>query len=306
LVSPQKTALAAADRRFGFALVAPAVLLVVGLVTVPVVQTLIYSTQKVIIGGTNTFVGLDNFRRLAVSGTFWHSVEITGLYAIGFLVLSTGVGLAMAVLLNQSFPGRPLARALLIVPWASPWLIVGIIWRWFVHPDLGALNAILVQSRMLSQGVPFLADPNWALLMTILAASWRQASLSGLLILAGLQLIPKELPEAARVDGAGTLQRLRFVTLPLLRPVLIVVILTNLISGVLQFDVTYIMTQGGPGDATKVLSILLYQQLFVFTDIGVGSAIAVVLGVVAFAFGLLLVRLLYRTEGALGSESAAL
>jgi ABC-type sugar transport system permease subunit len=161
-------------------------------------------------------------------------------------------------------------------------------------------NGVLYQIGLIHDYVPFLADPNGALLATIVAAVWRQASLSGLLFLAALQTIPPDLPEAATVDGASTWQRFRFVTLPWMRPVLMVVIVTNVIFGFLQFDVIYAMTQGGPGNSTTLLSILLYRQIFQFSNVGIGSAIAVVLGLVAFGVGLLFVKFLYRSESVYG------
>ena len=132
----------------------------------------------------------------------------------------------------------------------------------------------------------------------ILAAVWRQASFAAILLLAGLQTLPQELNEAAELDGANWWQRLRNVTIPWIRPVLVTVTVLNIIYAFLQFDVIFAMTQGGPGDATQVLSILIYRQLFVVTQIGLGSALAVVLGVIALVGGLVTVRLLYRGETA--------
>ena len=143
---------------------------------------------------------------------------------------------------------------------------------------------------------PFLSDPNTALPITVLAAVWRQASFAGILLLAGLQTLPEELNEAAQLDGANWWQRFSNITLPWLRPVLITVTVFNVIYAFLQFDVIFAMTGGGPGDTTQVMSILIYRQLFVNTNIGLGSALAVVLGVVALVGGLVIVKLFYRKE----------
>lgn len=132
--------------------------------------------------------------------------------------------------------------------------------------------------------------------ITVLAAVWRQASFAGILLLAGLQALPGELHEAASLDGANVWQRFIHITLPWLRPVLITVTVFNVIYAFLQFDVVFAMTQGGPGDTTQVMSILIYRQLFVSTNIGLGSALAVILGVVALVGGLITVRLFYRKE----------
>lgn len=136
--------------------------------------------------------------------------------------------------------------------------------------------------------------------MTVVAAAWRQAALTGLLFLAALQTIPHELPEAATVDGAGRWQRFRYITLPWLMPVAVVVLVTNTIFGFLQFDVIFIMTQGGPGNATELLSMYLYKVLFNFAEYGAGSAVAVILGLIAFGVGMVFVRLLYRSDAGMG------
>lgn len=288
--------LAAADRRLGALLAIPATAIVLLLVGGPSLQTLLYSFQKVSFNGPTPFVGLDNYVRVLNAAEFQASFRTTVVYATGFVLISTSLGLAFALLLNERFRGRGLARTLLIVPWAAPWLMVGIMWKWFVDADVGMLNGLLYQFGLIQDYVPYLASPNGALLVTIVAAAWRQASLSGLLFLAALQTIPPDLPEAATVDGASTWQRFRYVTLPWMRPVMMVVLVTNVIFGFLQFDVIYAITQGGPGNSTELLSILLYRQIFQFSNVGIGSAIAVILGLVAFAVGLVFVKFLYRQE----------
>jgi len=292
--------LAAADRRFGLLLAIPATFIVLLLVGGPSLQTIVYSFQKVSFKGPTPFVGLDNYVRLLNSDEFRDSFRITMVYAAGFVLLSTTLGLAFALLLNEQFWGNGFARTLLIIPWAAPWLMVGIMWKWFIDADVGMFNGLLFQFGLIHDYVPFLANPSGALIVTIVAAAWRQASLSGLLFLAALQTIPPDLPEAATVDGASTWQRFCLVTLPWIRPVLMVVLVTNVIFGFLQFDVIYAMTQGGPGNSTTLLSILLFRQIFQFSNVGIGSAIAVVLGLVAFTVGLVFVKFLYSSESVYG------
>jgi ABC-type sugar transport system permease subunit len=284
------------DRRFGLLLALPATIVVVLLIMGPAFQTVVYSLQKVNFNGPSTWVGLDNYARVLASPNFRNSLVLTIEYALGFLVLSTSLGLGFALLLNEPLRLRWLGRTLLIIPWAAPWLMVGIMWKWFVDADVGWLNGFLYQVGLIDAYIPFLADPRTAFLVTIIAAAWRQASLTGLLILAALQTIPHELPEAARVDGANAWHRFRYVTLPFLVPVLLVVMITNVILGFFQFDVIFIMTNGGPGTATELLSMYLFKVLFNFSEWGAGSAVAVILGLIAFGVGLLFVRVMYRTE----------
>ncbi len=287
-----------ADRAFGLKLVAPAMILLAVLLAVPTVLTVIYSLHDVPASGSSfgPFVGIENYTIIFASPVFWRSAQVTATFAVGFVALSTLIGLAMAILLNQRFIGRGLARAMLIIPWATPWLVIGILWKWFADGSVGGLNAVLLMLGLTSDYHPFLSDPNTALPITVLAAVWRQASFAGILLLAGLQTLPEELHEAAQLDGANWWQRFTNITLPWLKPVLITVTVFNVIYAFLQFDVVFAMTQGGPGDTTQVLSVLIYRQLFVNTNIGLGSALAVILGVVALVGGLVIVKLFYRKE----------
>lgn len=287
-----------ADRAFGLKLTAPAMILLAVLLAIPTVLTAIYSLHDVPASGSSfgPFVGIENYTIIFASPVFWRSVQVTLTFSVGFVVLSTLIGLAMAMLLNQRFIGRGLARALLIIPWATPWLVIGILWKWFADGSVGGLNAVLLMLGLSDTYHPFLSDPNTALPITVIAAVWRQASFAGILLLAGLQSLPEELYEAAQLDGANWWQRFTNITLPWLKPVLITVTVFNVIYAFLQFDVVFAMTQGGPGDTTQVLSVLIYRQLFVNTNIGLGSALAVILGVVALVGGLVIVKMFYRKE----------
>ena len=286
--------LARSNLRFGAIIAAPAVLVVLGLIAWPAVQTLVYSLQDATFIRGGTWNNFENFIKLFSSQKFTDSLVLTFVYAVGFLVLSTVLGLAFAMLLNQEFRGRWLARGLLIVPWAFPWVMVGIIWKWFVDGDVGVLRAMVVDWGFAPDFVAPLSTKNGAVIVAIVAAAWRQSSLAALLFLAGLQTMPREIHEASLVDGASTWQRFIHMTLPWLRPVIGVVIILNSISGFMQFDVIYALTQGGPGNATTVLSIYLYQQLFVDTNLGLASATSVVLGALALGLGFVFVKLMYR------------
>ena len=293
--------IAAGDSRFGATLAAPATLAVALLIGIPTLLTILNSFQKVSFNGPSKWIGFDNFARVLTSTIFHHSLWITIVFTFGFLTLSTLLGLGFALLLNENFRLRALGRTLLIIPWAAPWLMVGIMWKWFIDANVGGLNGILYQFQLIDDYIPFLADTKMALLFTILAASWRQASLSGLLFLAALQTIPSDLLEAATVDGANARQRFLYITLPWLSPVMLVVLVTNTIFGFLMFDVVFVMTRGGPGNATEVLSLLLYRIIFNFSNVGGGSAVAVVIALITFAIGLIFVRILYNQ----GSESSS-
>ena len=293
--APRRDSLAASHARFGRSIVAPSAIVLVLLLLVPTVLTALYSFYDVPASGEGLgeFVGLANYEVVFGSSVFWSSLTATLIFSVGFVVLSTVIGLAAAMLLNQNFRGRGFARALLVLPWATPWLVIGILWKWYADGSVGGLNGMLMRLNLIGEYVEFLSDPNWAMVIAVVAAAWRQSCFAAILFLAGLQTLPHIQHEAAAIDGAGVWKRFQHVTLPWLRPVLVTVTVLNIIYAFLQFDVIYALTQGGPGDATQVLSILIYRQLFVVTDIGTGSALAVILGLLALLGGLLTVRLLY-------------
>ncbi|MFG2041696.1 carbohydrate ABC transporter permease [Dactylosporangium sp. NPDC048998] len=286
-----------AARRFGLALAMPSIALVLLLILVPAALTIDQSLRDVPADGSGwgEFVGLANYQRVLASPVLWRSLLLTLAFAGIFIVLSTVIGLGTALLLNESFPGRWFVRSLVVIPWACPWMIVGIIWKWFLDGSIGELNGVLLRTHLISGYSDFLASPKWALVATVLAATWRQSSMVALLFLAGLQTLPPDLHATAAVDGAGVFTRFRHITIPWLRPVLAVVTVLNIIYGLMQFDLVFTMTQGGPGDATTLMSILIYRQMFLYTNLGVGSAIATVLALVALGGGLAAVKLLYRT-----------
>lgn len=272
----------------------PAIVALALLVVAPLILTIVFSFQEVSFRGGNTWVGLDNYQRLMSSDLFQNATVVTAIYTVEFVVLSTLLGLAFAILLNQRFFGRSVARALLIIPWAIPWLFVGIVWRWFVDGDVGALSLLLQNVGLTNEPVYLLSDGSAALQLTILAAVWRQSALSGLLFLATLQTLPGEYLEAATVDGATAWQKFVHITLPWLKPITFGIVILNVIFGALQFDTVFAMTQGGPGDATQLLSLLLYREMFVFTDFGSGAAVALLLAGFALATAWLFARISRR------------
>jgi len=284
------------NRRFGFYLAFPSILILLLLLVIPAVLTVFQSFYVVPADGVGIgeFTKISNYSYIFSNIIFWQTCLRSIEFAVIFIIGSTVIGLSAALLLNEKFVGRLVLRGLLVLPWACPWLIVGIIWKWFLDGNIGLLNGILMRLHLISQNIDFLSNPKLALWMTALAAIWRQSCLVALLLLAGLQTLPREVWDAASVDGAGILQRFRHITLPWLRPALTVVTVLNIIYGLMQFDVIFAMTQGGPGSATTLLSFLIYRQFFIFTNFGVGSALAVALAAVALLGGLIAVKTLYR------------
>ena len=227
------------NRRFGFYLALPAILVLLVLLAIPALLTLFQSLFVVPDDGIGIgqFTDVDNYLFIFKNEIFWATCLRSIVFAAIFIIGSTLIGLAGALLLNEKFVGRLFLRGLLVLPWACPWLIVGIIWKWFLDGNIGLLNGVLMRLNLISSNQDFLSNPDTALVMTALAATWRQSCLVALLLLAGLQTMPRDIWDAASVDGAGIIQRFRHITLPWLRPALTVVTVLNVIYGLMQFDV---------------------------------------------------------------------
>ncbi len=286
------------DRKWiPYVLLAPAIITIVVVILSPLVTTIYYSFSNIdLIRDRTTFIGFDNYVELFTSRLFWKAVEINLKFAAIVVVVPTLMGLFFAVLLVEDFVGRGLGRTLLILPWALPWIVIGLLWNWVVHSQFGALNGLLYSLGLIDKYIPFMADENWALVFTAMASAWRQTSFSAILLLAALQTIPEDLYDAAKVDGAGMRARFRFITIAWIRPTLTIVLLYNIVLGFLQFDAVWIMTQGGPGDATMLISVLLYRYTFINFDLGMGAAVSNVLGLITMGVGLIFVRLTYRSQ----------
>lgn len=286
------------DRKWiPYVLLAPAIITIVVVILSPLATTIYYSFSNVdLIRDRTTFIGFDNYVELFSSRLFWKAIEINLKFAAIVVVVPTLMGLFFAVLLVEDFVGRGFGRTLLILPWALPWIVIGLLWNWVVHSQFGALNGLLYSLGLIDKYIPFMADENWALVFTAMASAWRQTSFSAILLLAALQTIPEDLYDAAKVDGAGMRARFRFITFAWIRPTLTIVLLYNIVLGFLQFDAVWVMTQGGPGDATMLLSVLLYRYTFINFDLGMGAAVSNVLGLITMGVGLLFVRLTYRSQ----------
>lgn len=242
------------------------------------------------------FVGLGNYASMLASATFWHSLLITAFYTFGTVIVSVLLGLGTSLLLNREYRFRTLARAAIILPWATPWLVTCLIWYVLLNPQFGLVNAILRAAGIVQSGQSFLYQSSTALPAVIFVTAWRLFPMATLLLLAGLQGIPREQYEAAAVDGAGTWNRFRHVTLPNLATVLVVVGVLLTIWSFKLFTVIYVLTAGGPGSATEALAIYSYEQGFKFYNLGTGSTIAMLMVFVSAGLVLLYFSLLRRNE----------
>jgi multiple sugar transport system permease protein len=285
--------------RLPVALVAPALAFVALTVMFPMAYSLWNSTQDLNIGnllaGETPFVGLDNYRRVVSEAAFWHALGVSTLFTLGSLVLQFALGLMLAMFFAREFPLSGLLRSLVLVAWVLPPLVSGTLWRWMLDGDYGIVNLGL---ELLGLGGDhyWLTEPSTALLATIVANTWVGVPFNMLLLLVGLQNIPDALYEAARIDGANGWQRFRHVTMPLLRPVAVTAAILGLIYTFKAFDIVFIMTGGGPVEATTVLPLYAYQLSFTFFRLGDGAAAATLLVAIPLALSAIYVRRMRAEE----------
>jgi len=240
------------------------------------------------------FVGLTHYVELWYDQRFWHSVANTLYFAVVSVSFEVLLGLGAALLLQQVFPGRGLVRALVLSPWFIPTVVAARMWEWMYNPQLGVVNFLLARSGLASEGVNWLGQPTLALHAAILADVWKTAPFAALLILAGLQTIPPDLYQAARVDGARSVQAFWHLTLPLLAPVLGLTVLFRMLDALRVFDIVYVLTGGGPANTTETLSIYAYRLSFQTLQFGLGAAVAVVIFALVLAVSLFSLAALRR------------
>jgi len=243
---------------FAYALVLPVILFIVGMVAYPFIFAIWVSFTDRVIGGVGTFVGFANFEYLSRNATFLQAIGNTILLVTVTGLLKLGLGLGLALLVNQALPGRGIFRSFLMLPWAMPAFVAFLTWRVLYQPVGGGINLILTQTGIYPHVVDWLGQRPTAMPSVILASTWRGFPFWFVSILAALQSIPKELYEAARVDGANAWQRFWMVTVPGIRQVVLVTALLSSIWTANAFEHVWLLTQGGPSDATMVFPVLAY------------------------------------------------
>jgi multiple sugar transport system permease protein len=260
-------------------LLAPALLLTTVLVLIPAIQTAWMSLHDVILfrPRSRPFVGLDNYAKSLADPVFWSSLWNSLIWVVAAVALQFLLGLAAALLLNRRFAWRGIARALVVVPWALPSVIIGLIWTWMLDFNLGLVNTVFTRLGLLAQPVPWLSQPATAMAAVILAVVWQGFPFFAVTLLAGLQAIPAELYEAAALDGASPFASFWNVTLPGLAGVITTSLLLRMIWVANSLDLILVMTGGGPGTATQTLPLHAFLTAWSGGDYGQGSALAVLL-----------------------------
>ena len=241
------------------------------------------------------FVGLDNFVNVITSYYFKDSIQITAIYTVATVFGVIVYGLGVALLMNTKIRLSTPLKIVILLPWALPAVVSGLLWKWILNADFGILNGILYALGLIDRYIPFLADPTLAKASLIMAHIWKEGPLVAIFFLAGLQLIPSELYEAAKIDGGTSWKTFLYVTLPLLRPVFLVVIVYETMTAILTFDTIYVMTGGGPANSTALISWFAYAEIFKSLNLGNGIALAIIIALITLVLIVLYLRVL-RTE----------
>ncbi len=258
---------------------------------VPIVAGLVLSFTDWDLLSRPGWVGFDNYLALLTQDPlFWLSLKNTFIYALFVIPVGTGLALGLALLLNSGIRGASVYQAIFFLPYITSTIAIALVWQWIFHPDFGVLNSLLSLIGVPKLG--WLTDRNLALVSVAIVGIWHSLGYNMVILLAGLKTIPSEYYEAARIDGVNARQALVHITLPLLSPTLLFVLTISLIGSFQVFNLVYVMTDGGPGNATLVYIYYLWENAFSFFKMGYASAMAYLLFILMLMITLLQVRLL--------------
>jgi len=262
--------------------------LALSLVTVYPVLAVLYLSlhRKLLIFDITEFTGLGNYRFLLADDRFWNALGNTVYFTAASVSLELLFGLGIALLLNRTFRFKGVVTALVLIPWAIPTVVSAKMWEWIYNTDLGILN------HLLGMQINWLGSPFWAMNAAVVMDVWKTTPFVAILLMAGLKLIPLEIIQAARIDGAGGWSLFRRIILPLLMPVILVVLIFRTMDAFRVFDAVYVLTGGGPANTTETLSIYAYKVLFQTLQFGYGSTLAIVVFLCVGAMSLLYLRAL--------------
>jgi multiple sugar transport system permease protein/N,N'-diacetylchitobiose transport system permease protein len=281
-------------------MIAPAAFVILVVAVIPLARALWMSLFSIVLihPDAQPFVGLDNYLTQLASPDFWAAVQ----RSLFFTIVSTGIelllGLGLALLMDQPLRLRWILRGLVILPWALPGVSNALMWRWIDQAQYGALNALLTQVGLTSTYINWLGDPHIAMWMVIIADVYKNTPLVALLLLAALQTVPREPIEAALVDGAGRIQTFRYIVLPWITPVILVALVLRTMDAFKIFDTIWIMTKGGPANATQTIGIYAYQTAFQSFNFGGGAALGYLIALLIIGLAAVYVRVLRQEPAA--------
>ena len=282
---------------YPYLLVAPAVLVILLVIFVPVLNAILMSFQSYDLRRPQeiAFIGIDNYRTIAENNLFWDSLWRTLAwvgFGVGFQFL---FGFILALLLNRPFKGRGVVRAISMIPWVTPGVLIGLMWRWMYDGNFGVINDILNRLGIISGNIPFLSQINTALPSVIVTIVWQGIPFFALMILAALQGVSQDMYEAADIDGANGIQKLFFITIPSIKNTIFVTLLLRIIWVANSVDIIFTMTEGGPAWSTQTLSIFIFNQANSL-NLGIASTMAIVLAILLLLVTIPYLRMSFRRE----------
>ncbi len=262
----------------GWILAAPALLLLFLIFAYPIARSFWLSlfTQNLGTKLLPVYSGFNNYLRMAFDGRFWQSLQSTTVFTVASVALELVLGMGVALVLNQPFKGRAAVRTIAILPWALPTALIALAWAWIFNDQYGVWNDILLRLGLIQSPINWLGDPTLAMMALIAADVWKATPFISIILLAGLQSIPKDFYEAHAIDGATPWQSFRQITLPLLMPQILIALVFRFAQAFGMFDLAQVMTGGGPAGATEMVSIYIYVTVMRYLDFGYGSALLVV------------------------------
>jgi len=286
------------EERYGFALITPSMLVVFGVIIVPIITTLVYSFVNIdpLSSHNGEFAGLSFYIKALSSSAFWEDLGRTLYFTAASTAIETAFGLMIALLLNQKFPGVRFLRAIIIIPWAIPTVVNGSLWKLMLNGEYGVINALLVRVHLIDSYQSWLGNPQTAMLCIVIADAWKMTPLAVIFFLAALQGIDKTRYEAAMVDGAGAFRRFTAITLPALRPTIMVIIVMRTVEKFKAFDIFYLMTRGGPANSTKTLMYDTYLQAFTNLNYSEAATLAYLIVLVVVMMTVVYIRMMKRGD----------
>jgi multiple sugar transport system permease protein len=281
------------DFLYFIALIAPALFLLSLVNLGPILQALNYSFREVgLLSPNRPFIGFQNYAKALADNVFWKALGNTAFYAIGSVAGQLVLAFTLASLLNLRIRGTVLFRVLALIPWITPLVVVGLLWRWMYSPAFGIINQVLLGLGIISQPMGWLGDLTLALPAVIIADIWKRTPLMMIMLLAGLQSVPVELYEAGKIDGTSWFSEFLYITLPSMKATIGVVTLLGIIWNIQQMVIVWLLTKGGPAHATETIVVYVYRNAFEFYDMGYASTVGIVMMVISLSLAIVYLRLI--------------
>lgn len=263
------------NKKTGIFLILPAFIILITIFIGPTIYTIVLSFSSYSFTGVE-FSGLSNFSRLFSDPSFWRAFYNTLIFVGVTVPIELFLGFVLALVANKAMKGRSIIRVALLIPWALPTALNALAWRWMYNTDYGLFNSVLINLHIIDTPINWLGQIPLAMISMMIVAIWKTSSFMALLILTGLQTIPSELYEAAKIDGATNWQALRKITIPLVRPSIMVSLLFRTGDAFRSFELPYNLTGGGPVNSTETLSVFAYNNFFQYLDFSYSSTIALI------------------------------